>query len=122
MRRMPVRASPTAPVVSQSSDALNINRRFFSHIALCDEQPRSISTFWLEPRSSYSGRTRSGVTCLSWTPAMISAGIFVAAAIAVFQPHVVVDGARRTPVPHVAPTGSDAIRSDQTASRTDGSN
>ncbi len=53
---------------------------------------------------------------------MSSVGIFVRPIIEAFHPHVVVDGARRTPLPHFAPTGSDAIMSFQTTSRTAGSN
>ena len=41
--------------------------------------------------------------------------------MAAFQPQLVVDGARRTPVPHLAPTGSDASISFHTVSRTAGS-
>ena len=58
---------------------------------------------------------------MSFTPAIIIVGIFVPPIIAAFQPQVVVDGARRTPVPQVAPTGSEASISLHTASRTAGS-
>src|SRR5205085_12132594 len=87
--------------------------RFFSHIALCDEQARSTNTLCGDARSASSSRTRSGGTCLSCCPAIISVGVSVFATAAWFHPHVVVCGARRTPVPHVAPTGSDANICDQ---------
>src|SRR6185369_13422019 len=105
---MPLRWSLTVPFTSHSSEALYITRWFASHIALCDEHARSISTLSEEPMSSYAARTRSGGTCLSCAPVIISVGILVLPIIASFHPHVVVDGARRTPVPHFAPTGSDA--------------
>src|SRR4029453_11531219 len=54
-------------------------------------------------------------------PATISVGVIVLATVAWFQPHVVVCGARRTPGPHVAPTGSDSSISPQTTSGTEGS-
>ena len=81
---------------------------FASHIALCEAQPRSTKIFSRAPRSAYSSLTRAGGTCLSCTPVTINVGVWVFPTIAAFHPHVVVCGARRTPVPHVAPTGSDA--------------
>ena len=48
-------------------------------------------------------------------------GVRVPPIIDAFQPQVVVTGARRTPVPQVAPTGSESISSDQTTSGTAGS-
>ena len=51
---------------------------------------------------------------------MIMVGILVPPIAAAFQPKVVVEGARRTPVPHEAPTGSEASISAHTASRTAG--
>src|SRR5262245_21860782 len=91
-------------------------------MALCDEQPRSINTLSLDPMSSYAARTRSGGTCLSCAPAIINVGVFMPPIMALLKPHVVVEGARRTPVPHLAPAGSDAIMSAHTTSRTLGSN
>ena len=41
-------ASATLPVVSQSSEALNSIRWFFSHIALWEEQARSMKSLSLE--------------------------------------------------------------------------
>src|SRR6516165_7551329 len=87
-------------------------------MALWDEQARSTKTFFGEPRSAYKSRTRSGATCLSCAPETIRTGIIILAADAVAHPQVVVPGARRTPVPQVAPTGSDASIADQTASWT----
>src|SRR5438445_12794722 len=84
-------------------------------MALCEEQARSTNTFWLEPRSAYSSRTLSGATCLSWAPETINVGILVCAATGEVQPQVVTCGARRTPLPQVAPTGSDSIIADQMA-------
>src|SRR2546427_7287375 len=55
----------TEPCVSHSSDARNNIRWFFSHIALWEEHPRSMNTFWRAPRSVNRSRTRSGGTCLS---------------------------------------------------------
>jgi len=49
-------------------------------------------------------------------PATINVGTSIFAATAEFHPHVVVEGARRTPDPHVAPTGSDSNIFDQTVS------
>src|SRR5688572_31274145 len=54
-------------------------------------------------------------------PAIISVGVVAFATAAAFHPHVVVLGARRTPGPQVAPTGSDFIISDQRTSRMPGS-
>src|SRR5687768_1725221 len=51
-------------------------------------------------------------------PATINVGVCVLVTTAAFQPQVVVCGARRTPGPHVAPTGSDASIVDQTLSLT----
>jgi len=51
----------------------------------------------------------------------ISVGICVFPTIAVVQPQFVTWGARRTPLPHVAPTGSDSSICDQTDSRASGS-
>src|SRR5258705_8284856 len=104
----------TVPCVSHSSDARNSNRWFRSHIALCDEHARSTNTFSAEPASAYRSRTRSGATCLSWAPEIIRNGVVSFAAID--GGHVpAVSGARRTPGPHVAPTGSDASISVHTA-------
>src|SRR6185436_15289037 len=49
-------------------------------------------------------------------PATISVGVWVLVTTAAFHPHVVVCGARRTPGPHVEPTGSDASIADHTLS------
>src|SRR5262252_6224430 len=80
-----------------------------------------MNTFSFVPRSAYNSRTRSGDTCLSCAPATSNVGMSVFPANAGVQPHTVVCGARRTPGPHVAPTGSDASISDHTASLTAGS-
>src|SRR4030095_15732223 len=53
---------------------------------------------------------------------MISVGALRLPIIDWLNPQVVVEGARRTPVPHFAPTGSDSSNSFHTASRTAGSN
>src|SRR5580698_6635570 len=106
----------TVPCVNHSSDALNSSRWFFSHIALCEEQARSTNTFFGEPKSLYNSRTRSGFTCLSCAPETISTGICVFETAAVVHPQEVTCGARRTPLPQVAPTGSEASISDQTES------
>src|SRR4051812_15993724 len=105
---MPLFAPPTEPSLSHSSDARNRIVWFISHIALCDEHARSTNTFSGAARSAYSSLTRSGGTCLSWTPATISVGVWLLPTIDAFHPQLWVSGARRTPVPHVAPTGSDA--------------
>src|SRR6202030_1276593 len=84
---------------------------------LCDEHARSMNTFLGEPRSVYISRTRSGLTCLSFAPETIRVGICILATTAVVHPQLVTCGARRTPVPQVAPTGSEAIISDQTELR-----
>src|SRR5580658_11230577 len=86
-------------------------------MALCEEHAKSMKTFLGEPKSAYNSRTRSGLTCLSWAPEIIKAGIWVLETTAVVHPQVVVCGARRTPVPQVAPTRSEASISDQTESR-----
>src|ERR1700730_14352504 len=80
-----------------------------------------MNTFWCDPRSAYSSRTRPDGTCLSCSPVTISIGSCVLATISAFQPQVVTKGARRTPGPHVAPTGSDFIISDHTLSLAAGS-
>src|SRR5688572_5799021 len=121
MRTTPFLVPATSPVIRNSRDAANISRWLASHIALCDEQPRSSSTLLLAPRSSNALLTRSGNTCLSSAAAIIMVGVFMADSIVAFHPHVVVDGARRTPLPHLAPTGSDLIISAHTTSRTAGS-
>src|SRR5580700_3833186 len=90
-------------------------------MALCDEQARSTKTLWLAPRSAYSSFTRSMGTCLSWTPETIKVGICILPTAAVVHPQLVTNGARRTPGPQVAPTGSEAIISDHTLSRAAGS-
>src|SRR6266849_4818668 len=90
-------------------------------MALCDEHARSAKIFWLEPRSAYRSRTLCCGTCLSCAPEAISVGIFVLPATAEFQPQFVTCGARRTPLPHVAPTGSDSIIADHTESLAAGS-
>src|ERR1700690_40894 len=118
---MPSGLPLTVVEVSHSSEALNSRRGFFPHMALCEEHARSIKTFFDEPRSPYSSRTRSGETCLSWTPETINVGVCILATTELFQPHVGTDGARRTPVPHVAPTGWDSTSFDQTASLATGS-
>src|SRR5262249_29439401 len=120
-RTVPSFAPFTDPAVSHSSDARNSSRRFFSHIALCDEHARSANTFCGAARSVKRSRTRSGCTCLSCWPATMSVGVCIFPTVAAFQPHGAVCGARRTPGPHVAQTGSDASISDQTASLTAGS-
>src|SRR5579863_1723207 len=86
-------------------------------MALCEEQARSTKTFLGDPKSVYSSRTRSGLTCLSFAPETMRVGICILATTAVVHPQVVTCGARRTPVPQVAPTGSECIISDQTESR-----
>src|SRR5579863_9763642 len=86
-------------------------------MALCEEQARSTKTFLGDPKSVYSSRTRSGLTCLSWAPETIRVGICVLATTAVVHPQVVTCGARRTPLPQVAPTVSEATISDQIESR-----
>src|ERR1700690_3394814 len=86
-------------------------------MALWEEQARSTNTFLGDPKSVYSSRTRSGLTCLSCAPETMSVGICVLATTAAVHPQVVTCGARRTPLPQVAPTESDAIISDQTALR-----
>src|SRR5687767_5737581 len=53
--------------------------------------------------------------------ATISVGVCILATTDWFQPHVVVCGARRTPRPHAAPTGSESSISDQTTFATAGS-
>src|SRR5579864_3560212 len=93
----------TEPWVSHSSDARNSRRWFFSHMALCEEQARSTKIFLEEPRSVYSSRTLSGLTCLSCAPETISVGICVFDTTAVVHPQEVTCGARRTPLPQVAP-------------------
>src|SRR5271157_1451512 len=97
----------TVPCVSHSRDAWKSSKWFFSHMALCEEQARSTNTFLGEPRSLYNSRTRSGFTCLSCAPETIRVGICVFETTAVVQPQEVTCGARRTPLPHVAPTGSE---------------
>ena len=89
----------TVPCVSHSSEARNSSRRFFSHIALCDEHARSMNIFCGVPMSVKSSRTRSGGTCLSCCPTTISVGACTFPTIAAFQPQVAVCGARRTPGP-----------------------
>src|SRR5688572_23670981 len=121
MVSMPSRAPFTVPLVSHSSEARNSSRWLLSHIALWDEQPKSTSTFCGAPRSAYSSLARTGSTCLSWVPWTISVGVIDLPTVAVSQPHVVVCGARRTPGPQVAPTGSDASISDHTLSAAPGS-
>ena len=117
----PLRVPLTVPFFSHSSDALNIVRWLVSHIALCDEQPRSINTFPSRrdrrKRAHALGRHLLVVRAGDHQRRRLHPPI-----IALFHPHVVVDGARRTPLPHVAPTGSDASMSAQTTSRTFGSN
>src|SRR5580658_6244394 len=114
---MPSGLPSTVPLVSHSADALKSRLWFFSHIALCEEQARSTNTFLGDPRSSYNSRTRSGLTCLSCTPETIRVEIWVFETTALVQPQEVTCGARRTPLPQVAPTGSESIISDQTESR-----
>src|SRR5678816_3425839 len=83
-------------------------------MALWEEQARSTNTFSDEAMSAYSSRTRSGATCLSCAPDTIRNG--TASFFAIAGVHVpVISGARLTPGPHVAPTGSDASISVQTA-------
>src|SRR5665213_4338990 len=86
-------------------------------MALWEEQARSTNTFLDDPKSVYISRTRSGLTCLSCAPETISVGICVLATTAAVHPQVVTCGARRTPLPQVAPTLSEAIISDHTESR-----
>lgn len=63
----------------------------------------------------YSSRTRAEGTCLSSSPEIISVGMRTLAATAALQSLASTDspGERRTPRPHVAPTASDFIISDQ---------
>src|SRR5579863_7918242 len=120
-RCMPSGLPLTVVEVSHSSEALNSSRWFFSHIALCEEHAKSMKTFFDEPMSLYKSRTRSGETCLSWAPETINVGACIFPTTEPFQPQVGTDGARRTPVPQVAPTGSASTILDQTASLTAGS-
>src|ERR1700680_822728 len=113
---MPSGLPLTVVEVSHSSEALNSRRWFFFHMALCEEHARSMKPFFDEPRSLYSSRTRSGETCLSWTPETINVGACILATTELFQPHVGTEGARRTPALQLAPTGSDSTILDQTAS------
>src|SRR5262249_52451609 len=109
------------PSFSHSSEALKSSKWFFSHIALCDEHARSTMTFSFEPRSAYRSRTRWGATCLSCTPVTIRKGVCILETTAWLKPHVGTEGARRTPGPHFAPTGSEASISDHTAALAPGS-
>src|ERR1700729_2797179 len=90
-------------------------------MALCDEQAKSTNTLCAAPRSSYNSRTRAGGTCLSCTPVTISVGVSVLATAAEVQPQDVTCGARRTPVPQVAPTGSETSICSHTESLAAGS-
>ena len=85
-------------------------------MALCEEQAKSTNIFWRDPKSAYKSRTLSCGTCLSCAPETINVGVSIFATTAEFHPQTVALGARLTPVPHVAPTRSDLIISDQTLS------
>src|SRR5690349_2815532 len=78
-------------------------------------------SFCFDPRSAYSSRTRCGATCLSCAPVTIRKGVWILATTAWLKPQVGTWGARRTPVPQVAPTESEASISDQTTALAAGS-
>src|SRR5689334_1926979 len=112
---MPDDCPLTVPFSSHSSEALNSSRWFFSHMALWEEQPRSMKILLSLPRSACRSRTRSGLTCLSLTPLTISTGVVIAFTLSVVQPQPEeAMGARRTGGFQLAPTGSDFSISDQT--------
>src|ERR1700683_1343050 len=90
-------------------------------MALCEEHARSIKTFLGDPKSAYSSRTRSGLTCLSLAPEIIRVGIWVFETTAVVHPHEVTCGPRPTPPPQVARTESERRISAQTESNAAGS-
>src|SRR5207302_2173911 len=106
----------TEVCVNHSSVVWNSSKWFRSHMALCEEQAKSTNTFWRDPKSAYKSRTRCCGTCLSCTPETINVGISIFATTAEFHPQTVTLGARLTPAPQVAPTGSDLVISDQTLS------
>ena len=110
----PLSIPSTVPSLSHSRDARNSRSRFISHIALCEEQARSRRIFLVDPMSSNNSATRSGDTWPSVAGATSSIGVLCRETSDRFQPHVVTLGARRTPVPHVAPTGSDSSIAVQT--------
>src|SRR5262249_32993979 len=113
----------TEPVVSHWRDASKRIKWFFSHIAGCDEHPRSMKTLSVAPIAAWSSRTLAGSTTLSYTPETITVGtlrLTSADCTQTREARRAIDE-RRTPAPHVAPTGSDASISVQTASLTAGS-
>src|SRR5258708_2298001 len=60
---MPSGLPLTVVKVSHSSEALNSSRWFFSHMALWEEQARSIKTFLPAPMSVDTSGTRSSASC-----------------------------------------------------------